>query len=667
MGKKKCYKRKKTTSAVYKQDVDNKQDEVKSDISVSKITLDPSNSVSQPVLIKLCRLCETKDGPFVEMFDAETMLAKKIDDIMPFVIAENDDLPQKICFRCSAKVEEVYEFIQKCLKTQEKFQEAAGIKVVLKQKQYSYRSAWEDKLNERNISNDDVCNALILKAIEGIRNLPITPSGESEKKIIKKETRSSFKSLKEDNIDDYKNKEDSKEINKPIEIQRNTNKAQSDHSAPKIAETPKVTDKQVMKINTFCTDRDDSTEISEEVKPFNIMDHVSMIKVNGVGVLFQCKLCNRNFLVKEVVMNHRCAKNGGKKIAEEDKTVAPPPPKVPLIKYINTKPQTENITSGTKSNECSSKIINSTPINVDDDEDDTPLLPQKPKRKIGPASKMRQLENIQSTTSSANQSLQQTSQIPSSETLVAAPTVQMPNSVLHPNSRFKLVPGPNNSFMLVEDKLEDTPVSESVTNKSTTIEKMNNLQTLTVKSGPKSKRTTIKTNVNQQQSCPTEQPYPVRLIKSGVACHSDSLSPSETTPGKKQSYTIVQTGNPSKLLISTKSHPADEVPTKRLKQTVRENSFSGPSENTQKCFTFVNVDSTTQPSYVLPTGNIVQESQISTSMIKPGDEIDKYPCDICGEKFSREKKLQSHIQSHYNQLDEEDQKRGSTKKRKLMT
>ncbi|XP_022127248.2 uncharacterized protein LOC111001617 [Pieris rapae] len=652
MAKKKSLKRKvkKTASAVYKQDVDHKQDEVKSDISVSKITLEPSNSVSQTVLLKLCRLCESKDGPFVEMFDAETELAKKIDDIMPFVIAENDDLPQRICFRCSAKVEEVYEFVQRCVKTQEKFQEAAGIKVVLKRKQYSYRSAWEDKLNERNISNDDVCNALILKAIEGIRNLPIKPSDD--------------KCLKEDI---YKNKEGSKEINKPIEIQGSDNKTQSDSSAPKIAETPKDTEKQVLKINTFCLDSDRPTENSEDVKPFNIMDHVSMIKVNGVGVLFQCKLCNRNFLIKEVVMNHRCAKNGGKKIAEEEKTVAPPPPKVPLIKYINTKLQTEIKTSETKSKECLGKVINSTPINVDDDEDDKPLVPQKPKRKIGPASKIRQLENLQSAqTSSAkqeNQLLQYTSQIPSPETLVAAPTVQMPNSVLYPNSRFKLVPGPNNSFMLVEDKLEDIPVSESVTNKSTTIEKINSLQTLTIKSGPKSKRTTIKTNVNQQQPCSTEQPYPVRLIKSGVACHSDSLSSSETTPAKKQSYTIVQTGNPSKLLISTKSHPADEVPTKRLKQTVRENSFSGPSENTQKCFTFINVDPTTQPSYVLPTGSIVQESQISTSTIKSSG--DKYPCDICGEKFSREKKLQSHIQSHYNQLDDEDQKRGSMKKRKL--
>ncbi|CAH4034833.1 unnamed protein product [Pieris brassicae] len=664
MAKKKSFKRKgkKTTCAIYKQDVDHKQDEVKSDTSVSKNTLESSNSVSQPVLLKLCRLCESKDGPFVEMFDAETILAKKIDDIMPFVIAENDDLSQIICFRCSAKVEEVYEFIQKCIKTQEKFQEAAGIKVILKRKQHSYRSAWEDKLNERNISNDDVCNALILKAIEGIRNLPIKPSGESEQQVIKKDTRLSFKSLKEDNKDVYKNKEDSREINKPTEIQGNTNKAQSDHSAPKIGETPKDTEKQLMKINKFCLDSDHSTEISEEIKPFNIMDHVCMIKVNGVGVLFQCKLCNRNFLVKEVVMNHRCAKNGGKKIAEEEKTVAPPPPKVPLIKYINTKPQTE-----IKSNECSSKIINSTPINVDDDEDDKPLLPQKPKRKIGPASKIRQLENTQSAqTSSAkeeNQSLQQTSLIPSSETLVAAPTVQMPNSVLHPNSRFKLVPGPNNSFMLVEDKLEEIPVSESATNKSSTIEKINNLQTLIVKSGPKSRRTTIKTNLDQQQPCPTEQPYPVRLIKSGVACHSVSHSPSETTPAKKQSYTIVQTGNPSKLLISTKSHSADEVPTKRLKKTLTEHSYSGPSENTQKCFTFINVDPNTQPSYVLPTGNIVQESQISTSTIKPGE--DKYPCDICGEKFSREKKLQSHIQSHYNQLDKEDQKRGFTKKRKL--
>lgn len=42
------------------------------------------SSVPQPVFMKVCRLCETKDGPFLNIFDADKVTAKKIDELMPF-------------------------------------------------------------------------------------------------------------------------------------------------------------------------------------------------------------------------------------------------------------------------------------------------------------------------------------------------------------------------------------------------------------------------------------------------------------------------------------------------------------------------------------------------------------------------------------------------------
>lgn len=44
-------------------------------------------SINQPVLLKVCRLCETKDGPFLNIFDPDKVTAKKIQDLMPFTVS----------------------------------------------------------------------------------------------------------------------------------------------------------------------------------------------------------------------------------------------------------------------------------------------------------------------------------------------------------------------------------------------------------------------------------------------------------------------------------------------------------------------------------------------------------------------------------------------------
>lgn len=40
-----------------------------------------------PVLLKVCRLCETKDGPFLNIFDADKVTAKRIDEVLPFDVS----------------------------------------------------------------------------------------------------------------------------------------------------------------------------------------------------------------------------------------------------------------------------------------------------------------------------------------------------------------------------------------------------------------------------------------------------------------------------------------------------------------------------------------------------------------------------------------------------
>ncbi|KAF9413564.1 hypothetical protein HW555_008266, partial [Spodoptera exigua] len=620
----------------------------------SKVLADTYSSPSPPVFMKVCRLCESKDGPFLNIFDADKVTAKKIEELMPFGIAENDDLPHKICFRCSAKLEELHEFIQKCIKTQESLQKAIGKTGPLITKAKTVK-VWEEKLNKNNMSNDDICDALIMKAMAGIKNIPLSPPVEEKspppnKRVTRRtEPAGSKTEAVSDNEDsnislkDVKSQMLKNNEKGPGNKQNKQAKTLSNNvepAKPSKENQPANKPNTNPLINNFSFDYGVEKTSSEDVdkkqekpaeKPFNIMDHISMIKVNGVGVLFQCKLCNRNFLKKEVVESHHCAKNGVPKVETPKVVPVPEAPKVSTVKYItlgNTAKQSQSWKCNDNSNGSST--------------DNT-----------GPASKTRRVENDNTHPGPSHSSDSQQLQ-----TNVQTPSVHIP-SAPNLNGRFKLVPGPNNMFTLVEDTSVPTIVDN---NKNVTI--------------PQDKST----------------PYPVGLFQtvahSGQMYQQPMATPTAfTTPAmKKQSYTVVQTGNPSKLLISTKALDLPvEAPKKRVKRSkpdVPENEESKePFKVTLEdvappkdagFFTFINVDPLLQPSYVLPTDNIIQESQISTSSavrnaaenVKESKDS-KYSCNMCGENFTREKKLLAHIQSHYTKMDEEDQLRadkGSKKK-----
>nr|XP_026497402.1 uncharacterized protein LOC113401629 [Vanessa tameamea] len=697
------------------------------------------SSVNQPVLLKVCRLCETKDGPFLNIFDADKVTAKKIEIVMPFGIAENDDLPHKICFRCSAKVEELYEFIQKCINTQKSLRKAVGAKGPIFNKP-RHRELWEEKLNQSNISNDDICDALIKKAMEGIKDIPLNPPPLSEddtrviNKLIKKtplieeeeEEDSTLNILKEAKETDAPTKMGNLAIKNPHQepvtksLRSNVEKTideiekkatrldekrativdktvnNSNTSLESSSNNKNGSEKKILQTNTFSLD--DSSKPQPE-STFNIMDHVSMIKVNGVGVLFQCKICNRNFLKKEVVMSHACAKNGLVKIAGPKSFTPPEPPKIPSVKYINTKEVKKPVVSNNENCQF---------INLDDeDEDDKPLVIKKPKPRIGPASRVKRRSTSTSEDSSLPVSDNQT-QIhvkPKLSSTVQEPTIQFP-TLPSLNTRYKLLPGPNNTFTLVEEKVVEndaSPHEKSVTtpNNVETIvsgnDKVNSRQNINSKRSKTASKSSVTENAakadnasKSDNTSTSNQPYPVGLFKTlpTNTCSDVQIEtePTFTTPAmKKQSYTVVQTGNPSKLLISSKPQTAvQEVPKKKQRKTKHEvkadlankQPFSVTLEDAAPprdtgFFTFINVDPLLQPSYVLPTNNIIQESQISTStsiskQSEKEKETSKYTCNMCDESFTREKKLLAHIQSHYSKMDEEDQLRSerNTRKRK---
>ena len=640
-------------------------------------------------------------------------------------------------------MEELYEFIQRCIKTQENLRTAVGKTGPFITKTKT-RKAWEDKLNKTNMSNDDICDALIKKAMEGIKDIPLKslPVEEESPPPNKRVTRRTDpKTVKKEPSDDDNDDLNLKEVKltqeKKIEKVLPTKSAKSSNSAPlnsstsnnegnnveppqpsnnkKTQNEKKISESKVKNetLNSLSSDyvpdksSSDSDEVKEIVddKPFNIMDYISMIKVNGVGVLFQCKLCNRNFLKKEVVESHNCAKNGIRKIATPKAVPTPEPPKVSTVKYITIDSNTKkphswksfksdndhnSITDKEKDNPSTDYNkhkgdSSSTDIRPKVEHNIQTVTPVKSKPKAGPASKTRRTESNSDPGSSQNASDAQPSETPNPQ----SPAVHIP-SAPNLNGRFKLVPGPNNIFTLVED----TSTQAAVTENQKTAKKRKS-EPEYEKPKDRKKDSHDKSRGSDVINVETEsKPYPVGLFQ--TVGHSTRLfdqpvaapPPPFTTPAmKKQSYTIVQTGDPSKLLISTKAiaTPA-EVPKKRQRKprTVEREDFETkePFQVTLEdvahpkdsgFFTFINVDPLLQPSYVLPTDNIIQESQISTSTAtvqkvpesgKESKEKDKYPCNMCGESFSREKKLLSHIQSHYSKMDEEDQMRAEKTSKK---
>ncbi|GBP67770.1 hypothetical protein EVAR_22171_1 [Eumeta japonica] len=709
------------------------------------------SSVNQAIRSKVCRLCETKDGPFLQIFSPDKVLSKKMQELLPFVINETDGLPHKICFRCSAKVEELHEFIQKCLKTQYSLNKTYGVKDELIMKTNT-RKIWEEKLNKSNMSNDDICDALIKKAMEGIKDLPSNAeiSNEAEPVLKEKlqehtEPTTSVETITSQCIEQTeKGSDNNVNLMKDVKISLNKvqNSKQNDHiPSPRTTRASKaesknseikldnmnqkpdiksenivneveikneseittenVSNKQQERTTNLQMDFIDLENSSQKKaeKSFDIMDHVTSIKVNGVGFLFQCKLCNRNFLKKEVVLSHACAKTGV--------------PKVDCFKSVVNVEQPKNPPSNIKF--ITRKIPDSIkePVEVEilkkniEIEASKEVPPPKPKPKIGPASKVKKSTNIDSLPSTSMNNIRTNPSTPSQN---IPPLLQMPVHIPGMVNRFKLVPGPNNSFTLVED-VSMVDVSNAIKNPEDGLPKPSTIVDLGAKTNKKPKKSASNSNnignqeiidleddsvpgvesshidnniPSKEQVFSKEQPYPVGLFQTIPRSQPQATASFAAPAIKKQSYTVVQTGDPSKLVISTKTQSTSESraeptvtskPKKNKKSklitqndkkeqpfnvTIEDNAPQQPFNS--QLFSFVNVDPLLQPSYVLPTNNIIQESQITTST-PTNTRKDVYPCHLCTEVFKAEKKYLAHIQIHYEHLNKQSNVGVSARKR----
>lgn len=307
-----------------------------------------------------------------------------------------------------------------------------------------------------------------------------------------------------------------------------------------------------------------------ESKPFDIMNHVIAIKISGAGTLYQCQLCKRNFLRKDVLTSHGCTLQN---VVSRKPISQPPPPKVPVVKYMYT-----------RENETEAKRNNSVPyVEV--------KKPEVKKYRPGPKSRVGLPEN--------NSSI---------------PDVELKKSEIK-----KYKPGPKSRVILTNAQ-NDTNVTQ-----------MNNSNVAFHKGPSSSKEITdgrnatddlhvspakirrIQAQVAEPTSNSTAQPYPVGLFQT-VPHHPSVTSnpaPFDVSEAKKRSCTVIQTSKPGKLLITTKPQLADVEVNKngsaniatRRSSALHPLSFSlDTAARSGEYFAIINVDPLMQPSYVLPTG-----------------------------------------------------------------
>lgn len=775
---------------------------------------------SLPMMMKICRLCEAQEGPFLNIFGPDKDLYKIIEELLPVVIDEYDELPHKVCFRCSVKVEQLHEFALKCIQTQENLYKSIGKKQPPPRSKFEARKIWEEKLNKSKMSNDDICNALIQKAMEGlstdpIKEPPITPNTPSvssppstpeNKRVLRHSSAlKKVESPKQTTVsnDEASDTSDSllkprKEIKiiidryerrkrKPMEITKsiirtrrskgNDTEIESEKAIAKVEEKEskkggkKEQKKELKKDETKAKNKAvdakslDDTNTKNEIVPNNAEEdntkpkanaggkeknsqqdptcvgepwkNITSVQVAGVGYLYTCKVCSRNFLKRERVLTHIC----DKKKSDKKKS-----------RFIKTKNSSEETTKKSPSPSDLSQNGDGSDVEIVTEASSNVVKKKKP----GPASK-----TLKSTSDDTNPSFGTIPlQTPAS---IVLPQSVTQSAVTNEATCYRLVPGPNNTFTL-----ESVVPNNSVINVAETPAKASHTETtakgkLTIKASPsprpKSKilsapqievfnknESSVSATASKRRGAPplsrapvkkvkheediidlddtpdeitdTEKtldtspmptvrtnpmpvhPYPVGLFST---LQNETSPPKLLTPAmKKQTYTVLQTENPSKLVISAIQNkpahskevsPVDPIPTPKMPgkrgrkpkvmppveppKTVVEqeeqpfsvsivDSTPVKSDN-ESFFTFINLDPLLRPSYVLPTNNIIQESQISTSTPsgegeipvatpQPSDAVNKdiYCCEICDKPFTREKKMLSHLKSHYASQDEDD-------------
>lgn len=423
------------------------------------------------------------------------------------------------------------------------------------------RIQWEEVLNDSNFSNDDLCDAVIKKAMEGIKSIDQAPMSTNVPRKLRNDSfQTSLESITEAD-DEFLDTEQAlpQPTPKPTSTANNRKNLVNSASANNVKEPllkKKAQEMKYKKSNNFKralnTTRDTVNKIIKKekdvevdsmnaekcaeapaAKPFDIMDYVTALKVNGVGTIYQCELCNRNFFNKNVLLSHGCTTQKSKL---KDTNIQPVVPKTPLVKYINTN---ENKTESEN---------NDTIPNVETKKSEVKLYRPGPKSRKGPAS----VQNVMHDTSTVNL-----------------------NAVDGPSASKETTKRPNT------DANHETPPK---------IVRLHHSSESTSSNAPK--------------------PYPVGLFQT-VPHHSRVTSeppPFYASEAKRKSCIVYQTDCPGKLVISTKPPIVEAARKPTTNNEPRRITLgtvtpaTGNAAKTEQYFTVIDVDPSAQPSYVLPIG-----------------------------------------------------------------
>ncbi|XP_077285925.1 uncharacterized protein LOC143911073 [Arctopsyche grandis] len=552
---------------------------------------------------KICRLCADTSGPFLNIFDMGMEMSTKIRKLLTIEISEWDDLPHKICYRCSAKVTELHEFADKCRQTQTSLFDTYGVKPTNKDdKVNKTRNSWETKLLEKNMSNDEYCDELIKKALDSLPTLKNEPNS-----LVGPKVPSQLKELR-------------------IVLTKIDNK-HFDRKTPPSA----------LKSKTI-----------SNVSDGKWLDKYTLLNVTGVGAIYTCKKCGNVLLTKQKAFNHICSKENNFRPTKNCKSQI----------SNNTSNSTTNITTGETSigilnDENISKslgILNQSSQSVTtlNSNQTNKFLVKMPDntyvllRVMDTNGTPNDISNaIASVNGNTNSKIQQSNIVQSNGNINTFRTQTLINSKKKSKSLANLQ-RKNKNAILSQNLKSSEPYPVGLFCR--TAQDSNPL------AGP-SKLDESKTNVPKKNRDKKQK----KIIKHYKVTTRDSTSKIVISNIKNPLNAVSAMEKEKKGKSASIKHDISN-----LVHIPTDGTPMG-----EQYFTFVNIDPISKPSYVLPTDSIVQESQISTTVAplslkklrkkskkkrsaNDTESDGEHACYICFKKFDKHSidQFVAHIQSH---------------------
>ncbi|RZF43443.1 hypothetical protein LSTR_LSTR001704 [Laodelphax striatellus] len=209
----------------------------------------------------ICRLCASKDGFKINLFEEKLGYIDKITRFIPLKISEDDKLPSKICFRCAMLITDFEKFCTNCIEVQE---------TLLKRNNNQKESQSEEILDPEAKSNNTMQD----------KNIPDDYDDDHAYEVDSNDDDSECSEMSTSNCESDQ-----------IDTNRKVSKKLFKKHSPSENENPSV-----------------RTSVTDEGKPSHLKE--TQVPLPGSSkssqTIYTCEYCTQMFITKSIAYSHVC-------------------------------------------------------------------------------------------------------------------------------------------------------------------------------------------------------------------------------------------------------------------------------------------------------------------------------------------------------------------------